>query len=227
MRRYEAAERAVYRQLDDALGVVIEAAGEPVLTVLVSDHGAKPGGAPVPVQAILAGAGLLSLCESSSGPPVIDWSRTLAAPQGSCFVRVNLAGRDPRGVVHPAAHGDVRRRAMDALLEYRDGATGRSPFTLVARAEDAVSLGLYGDGVGDIVYAVDEAFADEHGQVLPQAMRDEGAWGMRSLCLFSGPGIRPRVVEEQISLTDIAPTVCGGSRHRTSLCTRTAGCWSR
>jgi len=144
-----------------------------------------------------------------AGPADIDWEQTLAAPQGSCFVRVNLAGRDPRGVVPPVGFEDVRLRAIRAMREYRDPRTGASPFSLVVPAEDAVDLGLYGDGVGDIVYAVHEDFADEHGQILPQATRDEGDWGMRSLCVFSGAGIRRgSVIEEPCSLIDVAPTVC-------------------
>ena len=208
-RRYGAAERAIYRQLDDAIGRIREAAGEPALTVLVSDHGAKPAGERVPLQSILADAGLLALDDSGAGEAGIDWGKTLAAPQGSCYVRVNLAGREPRGIVPAVGLEDVRRRAMQAMLDYRDEATGQCPFSLVVPAEEAVELGLYGDGVGDVVYAVHEQFADEHGQILPQATRDEGAWGMRSLCLFSGAGIRPgSVIDTPFSLIDVAPTVC-------------------
>jgi predicted AlkP superfamily phosphohydrolase/phosphomutase len=213
-RRYEAAERAIYRQLDDAIGRMLTVVDASALTVLVSDHGAKPAGERVPLRRILADAGLLAQqnggdAAGSAGPADIDWEQTLAAPQGSCFVRVNLAGRDPRGVVSPVGFEDVRQRAMRAMLDYRDARTGECPFSLVVPAEEAVDLGLYGDGVGDIVYAVHADFADEHGQILPQATRDEGAWGMRSLCVFSGAGIRPgSVMEEPCSLIDVAPTVC-------------------
>ena len=99
------------------------------------------------------------------------------------------------------------------MLDYRDPDAGVCPFSLVVPAEEAVGLGLFGDGVGDIVYAVHEEFADEHGQILPQDTRDAGAWGMRSLCLFSGPGIKPgTVIAEPFSLTDVAPTVCDALR---------------
>ena len=55
-RRYEAAERAVYRQLDEAVGRCSRprAAEARALVALVSDHGAKPGGARVPLRRILA-----------------------------------------------------------------------------------------------------------------------------------------------------------------------------
>jgi predicted AlkP superfamily phosphohydrolase/phosphomutase len=213
-RRYEAAECSIYRQLDDAISRMLETAGSSALTVLVSDHGAKPAGERVPLRRILAEAGLLAERPGgggagSSGPKDTDWEQTVAAPQGSCYVRVNLAGRDPRGVVPPVGFEDVRLRAIRAMVGYRDARTGTCPFSLVVPSEEAVDLGLYGDGVGDIVYAVHEEFADEHGQILPQATREEGAWGMRSLCLFSGPGIRSgHTLEEPFSLIDVAPTVC-------------------
>ena len=213
-RRYEAAERAVYRQLDEAVGLLLEAAEAPALVALVSDHGAKPGGARVPLRRLLAGAGLLAeQAGDAAVPAAIDWTRTLASPQGSCYVRVNLAGRDPGGVVSAADFEGVRQRAIRALLDYLDPDAGVCPFSLVVPAEEAVGLGLFGDGVGDVVYAVHEEFADEHGQILPQDTRDEGAWGMRSLCLFSGPGIKPAtVIAEPFSLMDVAPTVCDALR---------------
>jgi len=98
---------------------------------------------------------------------------------------------------------------MQALLDYRDPATGNCPFSLVIPKEDAVGLGLYGDGVADVVYAVHPEFCEEHGQMLPQATRAPGAWGMPALCLFSGAGVRSGcVVAGPASLTDVAPTIC-------------------
>jgi len=209
-RRYEAAEIAIYRQLDSAVGHILAAVDAPALTVLVSDHGATPHGAPLPLRRILAGAGLLT-AEDRGGRDLadIDWEHTLAAPQGSCYIRLNLKGREPHGIVAPGSFEQVRDRVLRALLDYRDAATGVCPFSLVILKEDAVALGLYGDGVGDVVYAVRPEYCEEHGQMLPQATRAPGAWGMPALCLFSGDGVRSgHVVADPASLTDVAPTIC-------------------
>jgi predicted AlkP superfamily phosphohydrolase/phosphomutase len=209
-RRYEAAEIAVYQQLDRAVGHILAAVDAPALTVLVSDHGATPAGPAVPLRRILADAGLLS-AEDRGGRDLgeIEWGRTLAAPHCSCYVRVNVVGRERQGVVMPDDFERVRQRAIDVMLSYRDAATGRSPFSMVIPKEDAVSLGLYGDGVGDIVYAVCEEFADEHGRILPQATRAAGSWGMRALCLYSGDGVGSgQVVDDPGTLTDVAPAIC-------------------
>jgi predicted AlkP superfamily phosphohydrolase/phosphomutase len=210
VRRYEAAERAIYRQLDDVVGRLVEVAGPRALVALVSDHGAQPGGGTVSLREVLGGAGLLADGEGAAdGAGPIDWSRTLAAPQGSCYVRVNLLGREPGGIVAPEDREDVRDRVVTAMLDYRDEATGLCPFSLVVPGEDAADLGLYGDGVGDVVYALREEFADEHGKILPQDVRPQGSWGMRCLCLLSGDGVRPgSTIDETVSLTDVAPTVC-------------------
>ena len=209
VQRHEAAERAIYRQLDDVIAGLTDAAGPRALVALISDHGAKPGGTRVPLREILGRAGLLADGEGADGAGQTDWSRTLAAPQGSCYVRVNLLGRDPDGVVPPDDREEVRDRAVRAMLGYRDEATGVCPFSLVVPGEDAADLGLYGDGVGDVVYAVREEFAEEHGQALPQDMRSQGSWGMRSLCLLAGEGVRPgSTIDESVRLTDVAPTVC-------------------
>jgi predicted AlkP superfamily phosphohydrolase/phosphomutase len=230
-RHYEAAEIAVYRQLDDAIGRLLVAVDAPALTVLVSDHGATPAGPPLPLRRILAGAGLLT-AEDRGGHDLagIDWQHTLAVPQGSCYVRLNLEGREPLGVVAPGSFEQVRDRVLRALLDFRDPATGVCPFSLVTRKEDAVALGLFGDGVGDVVYAVHPEYCDEHGQMLPQATRAAGSWGMPALCLAGAVGPRSalsagaaanpadtpglaleapgRTLQTPISLTDVAPTVC-------------------
>ena len=216
-RRYQAAEVAVYRELDRALGRLIAAVAEPALVVLVSDHGATPAGPPVPLQRILRDAGLLctrgpspsARSTEAPGAEVIDWSKTRAVPQGSCYVRINLEGRDPEGVVAPADAARVRDEVIEAMRAYRDLEAGVNPFTLLIPGEDAAPLGLFGDGIGDVVYAVLPEFSDEHGQILPQAVREEGSWGMPALCLFSGVGAASGPdLEGDISLTDVAPTLC-------------------
>jgi len=215
--RWEAAELAVYLSMDDAIGRMLDAAGEPALTVLVSDHGATPRTDFVPVETILADAGLLAYVEESEreltmyGYPIpgVDWQHTLAIPQRSCYVYVNLKGRDPQGVVEPDEYVAVREKAIHAMLSYRDPESGLCPFSLVLRKEDARVLGLYGDRIGDIVYATREEFGDEHGQGLGTGEWPSGSGSMKPLLLFSGPGIRSgEILERTVWLTDVVPTIC-------------------
>ncbi len=159
---HEAGELAVYRTIDTAIGRILEAVDEPAFIVLVSDHGEKPATRMVPLPAVLEAAGLLARRDDGA----IDYGRSEAAPHGACYVSLNLQGREPEGVVAPRRRPAVRERVIAALQGYRDPETGLCPFSLVLRKEDARILGLYGDGVGDVVYAVREEFSDDHGQVL-------------------------------------------------------------
>jgi predicted AlkP superfamily phosphohydrolase/phosphomutase len=219
--RCEAAELTVYRNIDTAIGKILEAVDEPALIVLVSDHGATPATRLMPLAQILIDAGLFSLGPGAALPrsarghtyadpiPGVDWERTLAVPFGSCHVYVNLEGREPYGTVASRDYDAVRERVIDAMLSYRDSQTGLCPFSLVLRKEDARVLGLYGDAVGDVVYAVREEFSDEHGQGLGTGEWAAGPGSLKCLFVVSGPGVRKGVtLERTVWLTDVAPTIC-------------------
>jgi hypothetical protein len=201
--RYEAGELTLYRNIDAAIGRILETADEPAFTALVSDHGEKPATRMVPLPAILEEAGLLARRDDGA----VDYGRSLAAPHGACYVSLNLQGREPEGCVAPADADALRERVIAALQDYRDRETGLCPFSLVLRREDARILGLYGEGVGDVVYAVREEFSDDHGQVLGTGEAAGGS--LRSLLLFAGAGARHgAVIERPASLTDVVPTLC-------------------
>ena len=77
------------------------------------------------------------------------------------------------------------------------------------RKEDARVLGLYGDRIGDIVYATREEFGDEHGQGLGPGEWPSGSGSMKPLLLFSGPGFKKgEILERTVWLTDVVPTIC-------------------
>jgi len=199
--------RGVYASLDHMIGRVLAAAGDDVLTVIVSDHGAKASGRHVPVPKILQDAGL-TVMKESDGARVVDWSQTRAVAQRSCYIYVNLKGRDPQGIVAPGEeYEQVREAAIQALLGYRDPETGRRAVTMALRREDARIIGLYGEMVGDVVYAVEPAFGGQHGQQLTTASFSQGS--LRPLLILHGPGIkRGYRLERSAGLTDIVPTVC-------------------
>jgi predicted AlkP superfamily phosphohydrolase/phosphomutase len=219
--RCEGAELMVYRNIDAAIGAMLEVAGEEAITLLVSDHGATPATRLVPLPQILIDAGLLWLREGAVLPhtarghpyadpiPGIEWDRTLALPFGSCHIFVNLKGREPFGIVPAEGFDDVRERIIDAMLLYRDPQTGLCPFSVVLRKEDARVLGLHGDSVGDVVYAVREEFSDEHGQSLGTGEWASGPGSLKCLFVIAGPGVRKGVtLDRTVWLTSAAPTLC-------------------
>ena len=206
--RHGAAELRIYQSLDSMIGRMVACGGEQALVVVTSDHGAKADNGEFSPYRALEVAGLLSYTEDDDGETVIDWSRTKAIPQRYCYVYVNLKGRDPEGIVEPGEEFEqVCDRVIAALYDCTDTETGRKPVTLALRRKDARIIGLYGEMIGDVVYAIDPGFGHQHGPHLPTA--EWGVGSQKGLFIMSGPGVkRGHVLERTVWLTDIAPTIC-------------------
>ena len=204
--RYTKLELGFYQSLDKMIGRIVEAAGEKALIIVTSDHGAKPSGRRFPIFKILEEAGLLAFKEEG-GRRVIDWEKTLAVPQRGCYIYVNLKGRDPHGVVPPEMYDEVRDRIIKALYDYTDPETGLKPVVFALKKEDARVIGLYGDRVGDVIFALRGEFGHHHGAQITTARYGIGS--LKGLLIISGPGIKKGVkLERTVWLTDIVPTVC-------------------
>ena len=205
---HAAAELGIYQSLDEMIGRIVACGGPNALVVITSDHGAKADNGEFRPHWPLEEAGLLVYRDDEKGERAIDWSRTKAVPQRTCYVYVNLKGRDPDGVVEPGEeYARVCDEVIKALYDYTDPETGRKPVALALKREDSRIIGLYGDMVGDVVYALDPGFGHQHGPHLPTA--EWGVGSQKGLFIMRGPGVRKGVVlERTISLTDIAPTIC-------------------
>jgi predicted AlkP superfamily phosphohydrolase/phosphomutase len=146
--------------------------------------------------------------EAADEESVIDWSRTRAVVQRSSYVYVNLKGRDPHGIVEPGEEYErVRDGIIAAFYDYTDPATGKKPFTLALRKEDARVLGLHGDRIGDVVFAMGNDWGGQHGNFLPTA--EFGLGQVKGLLIMAGPGVKQGVrLERTVWLTDLVPTIC-------------------
>jgi predicted AlkP superfamily phosphohydrolase/phosphomutase len=214
--------RRIYQSEDRMLGRILEVLPEDTLVVLVSDHGATADGQLFNPFEALGQAGLCYLSdeviENLGGGLLgelmrrrgmgfrIDAKRSKAMPQRAVYVYVNLKGRDPEGIVEPEDYEKVQLEICDALYKYVDPVTGKRPVALALPKKDARLLGLYGEGIGDVVYAVYPWFGSQHGHKLPTA-----EWGMgslKSMLVFNGPGIKKGVrLQRTVGLVDIVPTV--------------------
>jgi hypothetical protein len=211
------------------LARIIESAGKDTLFILVSDHGAVPDGDSFNPHIALERAGLLVQSESKqvqheSGTDaasqrlatvakglrvsrIRDWTRTKAVGQRTCYIYVNLKGRDPEGIVEPEDYETVQREIIDALVTYVDPKTGKRPVALALTNQDARIIGLTGPEAGDVVYAIYPEWGGQHGSMLPTAK-----WGvgdLRALLAIQGSGIKEGFrMERTCWLTDIVPTIC-------------------
>ncbi|TET08844.1 hypothetical protein E3J84_05815, partial [Candidatus Aerophobetes bacterium] len=199
----------IYESADKMLGEILSLAGEETLVIVVSDHGATTWVNDVPVADILEKAGLLKRKEDQeTGLKEVIWEQTKAIKQRDAYVYVNLKGRDPKGIVEPGEEYEkVRDKIIEAFYDYVDPKTGKRPFSLVLPREDARVIGLYGDRVGDIVYALRAEFGHEHGQQLSTARIGKGS--NESLLVMKGPNVKRGIkLNEMVGLQDVVPTIC-------------------
>lgn len=122
--RYEHAIRDYYRYLDGELGEVLRLSDDGRTVILVvSDHGAKKMDGGICVNEWLRENGWLVLGQDLPERPTsiekvkIDWSQTRAWGEGGYYARIfmNVAGREPNGVVPLADYERVRDELADQL----------------------------------------------------------------------------------------------------------------
>lgn len=136
-----------------------------------------------------------------------DIHKSKCFPQRELYVYINLKGRDPEGIVDPQDYPAVQQQIIDTLLTYIDPKTGRRPVALALTKQDARILGLYGDSVGDVIYALYPWYSGQHGMLLPTA--EWGVGSLKGLLCLNGPGIKKGTrLERNCSLVDIVPTIC-------------------
>ena len=206
VQRYQRLELEFYKSLDRMIARILNIGGPECLVVLTSDHGAKASTKHFRVADVLEAAGL-TVHEGEPPQRRVNWSKTKAVALQAAYIYVNLKGRDPDGSVPPEEYDAVRDEVIKALMEYTDPETGRKPIALALKREDARIMGLYGDRVGDVVYALSPHFGGQHGNLLPTCEFSLGS--MRSLLVLKGPGVKKgHVLERNVWLTDIVPTMC-------------------
>lgn len=103
-----------YGFVDERLGRLLARAGDETAVLVVSDHGARTLLGGVCVNELLRQEGLLVLRRAPAAPTRlddadVDWDRTVAWAEGGYYARVflNVRGREPRGIVEPAAAARV------------------------------------------------------------------------------------------------------------------------
>jgi predicted AlkP superfamily phosphohydrolase/phosphomutase len=218
----------IYQAQDKMLAQILGVLDKDNLVITVSDHGAVPDGPAIDPYKMLGLAGLTVLSEKQIDFANVgdikgraqglieefkvafqapDVNKSKCFPQRAIYIYVNLKGRDPEGIVDPNDYKAVQQQIIDALLTYVDPETGRRPVSLALTKQDARILGLYGDHVGDVVYAVYPWFSGQHANILPAA--EWGVGNLKALLTFTGPGIKKGYrLQRTCNLIDIVPTIC-------------------
>jgi predicted AlkP superfamily phosphohydrolase/phosphomutase len=156
---------------------------------------------------------VLGLHGRVSLPQSVNWQKTVAytvirsTGEG---VSINLAGREPDGIVDPADFEPTRDRVMDALDAFVDPKTGNNPIRRVLRREE-VFTGRFADTAPDILLEPAPLYSLTHAK---SAVEDadwlSGDHRMDGVIGASGPRVRKDAFAEPALLVDMAPTILAG-----------------
>jgi predicted AlkP superfamily phosphohydrolase/phosphomutase len=226
--RFRGVVERTYARIDTLVGDVRRRLPAGADLVVMSAYGTYTTRQVVDVNRWLASEGLLAwhrapgpatlaaLGDATAGSDAIDWSRTSARAMGFGGIRLNVAGRDPSGIVEPGADYeallDRLARGLEALT---DPISGRRVVSRVRQARTLYAGPLVtsapdllvtfspgyritwdtvlGAAAPDVIAPNSERWSADHASVDENAVA--GAW----LSTFE--------VAESLSVLDAAPTI--------------------
>ena len=153
---------------------------------------------------------VLGLHGRVSLPQSVNWAKTLAYTSIRSTgegVSINLAGREPDGVVDPGDFESTRDRVMGALDGFVDPKTAQKPMRRVLRRED-VFTGRFAETAPDIVLEPAPLYSLTHAR----SMVEDADWlsgdhRMDGVIAAAGPGVSDGALSEPALLVDMAPTI--------------------
>ncbi len=217
---FETAIGDYYRKLDDQLGSITELAGDDAAVMVVSDHGAKRMEGSLNVNDWLIQNGYLSLKEPVSGrtrfsEDRVDWTRTKAWAWGGYYCRIfmNVAGREPEGIILPERYENERDELAAALQAIPDD-TGRPMQTVVHKPQDLYT-GPYVDEAPDLLVYFDDLYwragQDIGNETLysfdTEIGPDDAVHDYEGIYASVAPGHVESGHRQGLHLMDVAPTV--------------------
>ena len=215
---YEDAMLDYYKRLDTKIASLLRFADDDTAVLVVSDHGAKKMDGGICVNEWLRQEGYLVLKEEPTEPTrltpdMIDWSRTTAWGEGGYYCRLflNVAGREPEGLV-PAADYERVRDEIKAKLEALGDENGRPIGTVAHKPEELYAnpqgitpdlLVYFGDlfwrSVGQVGTGTIHVFENDTGP-------DDANHAHEGLYILAADGV-PAGPGPEREIRDIAPTI--------------------
>ncbi len=210
-----------YRQTDRYLAQFLKYLDEGWTIIVTSDHGlicdtneegpALMGDAFGVNAKIMDELGYTVLKRDENGNILkeIDWSQTKAVATGTNHIFLNVKGRDPYGIVDPADQYELEEEIINALYNYRDPKTGRRIISLAVRNYDAIVFGMGQEGMGDIIYFLEDGFHRVHGDSWSTRMDHGGHYtSVSPIFIAAGSGIKEGYKTDRvIRQVDVAPTI--------------------
>jgi predicted AlkP superfamily phosphohydrolase/phosphomutase len=150
----------------------------------------------------------LGLHGKVSLPQPVNWSKTKAyttirsTGEG---VSINLAGREPDGIVDPGDFERVRDEVMDRLASFTDSKTGTKPVKAIFKREE-IFKGKHADTAPDILMEPAEGYSLTHAKsAIEDADWVSGDHRIDGTIVAVGPKVQP--FAQTPMLVDMAPTL--------------------
>lgn len=216
--RFRDVIRDYYRYLDDQIGELLERFDEDDTVFVVSDHGAEAMRGAICINEWLMREGYLSLKMAPDGVApldlgAVDWSGTRVWGDGGYYARIwlNVLGREPEGIVEPAAYETLRDEII-ARLEALPGPDGQPIGTRVYRPQDlwVQQRGVAPDLIayfGDLAWRSNGSLGhDTYYTFENDTGPDDANHARNGLFIMAGSGLS-RGELTGVSLLDVAPTI--------------------
>lgn len=141
----------------------------------------------------------------------IDWSKTKAYYLQEWGIRINLKGREPRGIIEKEEYESIRQEIMRSLMAFRDPENEKPIFKEVLKRED-VCFGEHFENAPDIFLIAEdnpgyELTSDLSGRNVVDGMgKKTGEHSLFGIFAMYGEDIQ-NVSVDNMSVVDIVPTV--------------------
>ena len=216
---YENAIRDYYIAMDRRIGELLALVGPETAVMVISDHGAKAMLGGVCINQWLINEGYLRVADPLGirkriEDCSIDWSQTRAWASGGYYGRVflNVAGREPQGIVRPDEYEALRKEMMERI-EAMPGPGGKPLGNKAVRPEDlyktvngiAPDLIVYfGDlswrSVGGVGFDSIYTFENDTGP-------DDANHDFHGIFIMDDRTERSGVEMKDLKIVDVAPTI--------------------
>ena len=127
-------------------------------------------------------------------------------------IYMNMAGREPQGIVTEADYAQKRQAVIDSLSDLQDG-NGRSLVTKIIPREETYQGPYAADGpdlhlvLDDYNVIASPLFATD-GKVVTQQIRgDSGCHRSEGILIAHGPAISSQTTVTKANILDLAPTI--------------------
>lgn len=143
-------------------------------------------------------------------PQSVNWSRTRAYTSVRSTgegITLNVAGREPDGIVDPSDFDRLRADVAERLLAFVDPNTGRHPVASVFRREE-IFRGKFAEEAPDLLLEPAPLYSLTHAKtMLEDADWLSGDHRVEGVLAAAGPSVNSAGFPESARLVDLAPTI--------------------